>query len=251
MRKIYIVPNIVTTANMFCGFYSVILSIQGEFVSASWAVLAAAVFDMLDGRIARLAKATSQFGVEYDSLSDLISFGMAPGVLAFQWALAPYGRLGWLASFLYLACAALRLARFNCNTATMPKGFFQGLPSPAAAGVMATLVIFQHAVGWPADAIDAHIAKRHVALVLALTIASLMVSTIRFPSFKELNWKSRTTFGYLMVGVMAMVLIAVKPEVTLFLTLIGYVALSMIWNVFRMFRAPVATNSAAKTHSAE
>ncbi len=251
MRKIYIVPNIVTTANMFCGFYSVILSIQGEFVSASWAILAAAVFDMLDGRIARLAKATSQFGVEYDSLSDLISFGMAPGVLAFQWALAPYGRLGWLASFLYLACAALRLARFNCNTATMPKGFFQGLPSPAAAGVMATLVIFQHAVGWPADAIDAHFAKRHVALILALTIASLMVSTIRFPSFKELNWKSRTTFGYLMVGVMAMVLIAVKPEVTLFLTLISYVALSMLWNVFRMFRAPVATNSSAKTHSAE
>ncbi len=176
---------------------------------------------------------------------------MAPGVLAFQWALAPYGRLGWLASFLYLACAALRLARFNCNTATMPKGFFQGLPSPAAAGVMATLVIFQHATAWPADALDAQFAKRHVALVLALTIASLMVSTIRFPSFKELNWKSRTTFGYLMIGVMAMVLIAVKPEVTLFLTLTGYVALSMVWNIFRVFRSPVATNSAAKTHSAE
>src|SRR6476469_6712481 len=108
MRKVYLVPNFVTTANMFCGFYSIISAIHLEFVTASWAIVAAGIFDMMDGRIARLAKATSQFGVEYDSLSDLISFGVAPGVLLYQWALAPYGRLGILASFLFMTCGALR-----------------------------------------------------------------------------------------------------------------------------------------------
>src|SRR5262249_10530718 len=142
MRKIYIVPNIVTTANMFCGFFSVIASIRADFVTAAWAIVAASVFDMLDGRIARLAKATIQFGVEYDSLSDLISFGMGPGILLFEWALNPFDRLGWLAAFLFLACGALRLARFNVNVAVTPKNYFQGLPIPMAAGMIATFVIF-------------------------------------------------------------------------------------------------------------
>jgi len=235
VRKIYIVPNIVTTANMFCGFYSVVLSMQGEFTSAAWTIMAAAIFDALDGRIARLAKATSQFGVEYDSLSDLISFGMAPAILIYRWTLEPYGRLGWLAGFLFLACAALRLARFNCNTASVPKGFFQGLPSPAAAGMMANLVIFGHATGWPVEGAE-FVSRQHVALGIDLSIASLMVSTIRFPSFKELNWKSRATFGYLVVGVLIMILIAVKPEVTIFLTLCAYVGLSILWNVYRLAR---------------
>src|SRR3954462_3951161 len=123
MRKIYIVPNFVTTANMFCGFFSIIASIRSEFPSAAWAIVAAAVFDGLDGRVARLAKATSQFGVEYDSLSDLMSFGMAPAVLLFQWALHPWERLGWLAAFLFMTCGALRLARFNVNSSSLPKGF--------------------------------------------------------------------------------------------------------------------------------
>src|SRR4051812_21444380 len=127
MRKIYLVPNLVTTANMFCGFYSVIASIHQDFVTASWAIMAAGVFDMLDGRIARLAKATSQFGVEYDSLSDLISFGIAPAVLLYQWALEPYDRFGMPAAFLFLLCGALRLARFNVNSAAQPKNYFQGL----------------------------------------------------------------------------------------------------------------------------
>ena len=125
MRKIYIVPNIVTTGNMFCGFYSMIASIHGDYISAAWAILAAAVFDMLDGRIARLAKATSQFGVEYDSLSDLVSFGVAPAILLYQWTLQPFERLGWLAAFLYLACGALRLARFNVMTGAFPKNIFK------------------------------------------------------------------------------------------------------------------------------
>ncbi|MGZ3697340.1 MAG: CDP-diacylglycerol--serine O-phosphatidyltransferase [Bdellovibrionota bacterium] len=229
MRKIYIVPNFVTTANMFSGFYSVVASIHGQFVTAAWAILAAIIFDTLDGRVARLAKATSAFGVQYDSLSDLVSFGLAPGILLYQWALEPFDRLGWLAAFLFVACGALRLARFNVTTAVLPKGYFQGLPIPGAAGIVATFVIFDTTVDW--------ISPQHVfVLVLTLVLSSLMVSTIRFPSFKELNWRSRATFGYLMVGVLAMILIAVKPEVTLFLILSAYVVLSLIWNGVGLLR---------------
>ncbi len=234
MRKIYIVPNFVTTANMFCGFYSMIASIHHDYTSAAWAIIAAAVFDALDGRIARLAKATSQFGVEYDSLSDLLSFGMAPAILLYQWALEPFGRLGWLAAFLFVACGALRLARFNVSAGLLPKAYFQGLPIPMAAGMVSTFIIFHNTVGWPSE--TAEISRKIVALVLTFGLASLMVSTIRFPSFKELNWRSRASFGYLMVGVLTMILISVKPEVTLFLILSVYVGASMLWNVLLLFK---------------
>jgi CDP-diacylglycerol--serine O-phosphatidyltransferase len=227
MRKIYIVPNIVTTANMGAGFYSVIASIHDDFVTAAWAILAAAVFDMLDGRIARLAKATSQFGVEYDSLSDLVSFGAAPAILLYQWALNPFGRLGWAAAFLFMACGALRLARFNVTTHALPKGYFQGLPIPMAAGVVATFFIFHREMGWSNENLQP-------VILLTFFLASLMVSTIRFPSFKELSWRSRASFGYLAVGVLSMILIAVRPEVTLFLLISGYIALGMLWNLYRL-----------------
>lgn len=226
MRKIYIVPNFVTTANMFCGFYSMIGSIHGEYVTASWSIVAASVFDMLDGRIARLAKATSQFGVEYDSLSDLISFGVAPAILLHQWSLERFERLGWLAAFLYLACGALRLARFNVNVGSVPKGYFQGLPIPIAACLVATFIIFTQTLGG---------IPYQNGFVLGLTfgLASLMVSTLRFPSFKELNWRSQGSFGFLLIGVLAMILVAVKPEITLFLTLLGYVIFGLVSNLFR------------------
>jgi CDP-diacylglycerol--serine O-phosphatidyltransferase len=211
---------------MFCGFYSIIASIHGDFTAGAWAIVAAGIFDMLDGRIARLAKATSQFGVEYDSLSDLVSFGVAPGILLYQWALEPYQRLGWLAAFLFVACGALRLARFNVSTNLVPKNYFQGLPIPMAAGMVATFVIFNQTLDWAGS--------RHVfVLILTFGLASLMVSTVKFPSYKELNWQSRATFGYLLVGVLAMILIAVKPEITLFLLFSTYVGLSLLWNVVR------------------
>jgi CDP-diacylglycerol--serine O-phosphatidyltransferase len=230
MRKIYLIPNFVTTANMFCGFYSAISSVHGDFLTAAWAIIAASVFDMLDGRIARLAKATSQFGVEYDSLSDLISFGMAPAILLYLWALEPFGRLGWAAAFLFMACGALRLARFNVTSGSLPKNFFQGLPIPMAAGIVSTFIIFCQALDFGP--------LRYTTLLLSFGLASLMVSTIKFPSFKELNWKSRASFGYLMVGVLAMILIAAKPEVTLFLLLSAYVVLSLVWNVWVLFKGP-------------
>jgi CDP-diacylglycerol--serine O-phosphatidyltransferase len=248
MRKIYIVPNFVTTANMFCGFYSVVASMQGDFGTAAWAIVAASVFDMLDGRIARLAKATSQFGVEYDSLSDLISFGMAPAILLYKWSLEPFGRLGWLAAFLFVACGALRLARFNVMSSVLPKGFFQGLPIPIAAGVVATMIIFHQATGWPM--VDGTLSRDTMALILTFGLASLMVSTLRFPSFKELNWRSKTTFGYLLVGVLAMILVAVRPEVTLFLVLSTYVSLGLVWNVVRLVKGPSPADRAKAARAA-
>lgn len=243
MRKVYLVPNFVTTGNLFCGFYSMIASIHSDFITAAWAIVAAGIFDMLDGRIARLAKATSQFGVEYDSLSDLTSFGIAPGLLLYQWALEPYERLGWLAAFLYTTCGALRLARFNVNTGTAPKSYFQGLPIPMAAGMVATYVIFNQVMDWPSF-------RPTFVLVLTFGLSSLMVSTVRFPSFKELNWRSRATFGYLLVGVLAMILVAVKPEVTLFLLLSTYLVLSLLWNGIRiLFRhsKPISAEKGSTT----
>jgi len=242
MRKIYLVPNFVTTANMFCGFYSLIASIHGDFIGAAWAIIAAAIFDMLDGRIARFAKATSLFGVEYDSLSDLISFGVAPGILLYQWALEPFGRLGWLAAFLFVVCGALRLARFNVNSASLPKGFFQGLPIPMGAGMVATFIIFSQTVSWGS-------AHQFVVLLLTFGLASLMVSTIKFPSFKELNWRSRASFGYLLIGVLSMVLVAVKPEVTLFLLLSAYVVFGLAWNVICYIRGVPVVQQKSPTQS--
>lgn len=241
MRKIYLVPNFVTTGNMFCGFYSIIAATQKDFITAAWAIVAAGVFDMLDGRIARLAKATSQFGVEYDSLSDLVSFGVAPGILLYQWALAPYDRLGILASFLFMTCGALRLARFNVNSSKLPKNYFQGLPIPMAAGMIATFVIFSQSVDWPSLSSF----KDTFVLVLTFGLATLMVSTVRFPSCKEFNWRSRATFGYLMVGVLTMILIAAKPEIALFALLSIYILVSLIWNLIRLFSSHPSENGSA------
>ena len=245
MRKVYLLPNFVTTANMFCGFYSIISAIHSDFIAASWAIVAAGVFDMLDGRIARLAKATSEFGVQYDSLSDLISFGIAPAILLYQWALEPYDRLGWLAAFLFVACGALRLARFNVNSGSLPKNYFQGLPIPIAAGMVATFIIFNQTLEWAS-------VKSTFVLVLTFGLSSLMVSTVQFPSYKEFNWRSRATFGYLLVGVLAMILIAVKPEVTLFLLLSTYIGISLCWNlvrfVFRLTPSPKGEDRSATSY---
>ncbi len=228
MKKIYLIPNLVTTGNLFCGFYSIIASIHYEFVVASWAIIAATIFDLLDGRIARLAKATSDFGGEYDSLSDLVSFGLAPALLLYLWSLESFDRLGWLAAFFYVACGAFRLARFNVQNELEPKGFFLGVPIPVAAGAIATFCIYRFKTGMP----DAPW-FRPATLTLALGFGSLMVSTILFPSFKEFHWKSRATFGYLLTAVLAIILIVAEPEIFLFLLVISYITLSLIWNLWR------------------
>jgi CDP-diacylglycerol--serine O-phosphatidyltransferase len=218
-----------------------IASIKGEWEQAAWLIILASVFDMLDGRIARLAKATSEFGVQYDSLSDLTSFGIAPAVLLYQWALHPFDRLGWLAAFLFAACGALRLARFNVSSHILPKNYFQGLPIPMAAGIVATFIIFTSAIEWPED-------PSNFVLVLTFGLASLMISTVRFPSFKELNWRSRASFGYLMIGVLGLILLAVRPEFTLFFALSGYVVVSLLWRLVCRIRGEADSSGSSATN---
>ena len=153
-RGVYILPNLFTTGNLFCGFWSIISVFQEKYFYAAVAILLASVFDALDGKVARLSGATTKFGVQYDSLADLVSFGIAPALLAFSWALRPYGRFGWLAAFLFVVCGALRLARFNVQTASGEVKYFKGLPIPAAASMIAlTILLYLHLIetGWVKD----------------------------------------------------------------------------------------------------
>ncbi len=230
MKKIYVLPNLFTTANMFCGFYAIVAAIHGNFLTAGWSILVAMIFDTMDGRVARLTRATSEFGVQYDSLSDLISFGMAPGLTAYLWALEPWGRLGWLASFLFVVCAALRLARFNVMVNTVPKKYFQGLPSPLAAATIATSIIFYNEIGLKPGPNT----KDWFIPVTVMALGSLMISTIRFPSFKDFKVSRENSFGVLAVGILTLVLIAVKPEVTLFVICVLFTVVGLIMDAYRV-----------------
>lgn len=224
MRKgIYILPNLLTVGGMFFGFYSIVASIKGEFDRAAWAILTAAVFDALDGWVARLTKSTSRFGVELDSLSDLVSFGIAPAVLFYIWALVPFKRWGWVGAFLFVVCGALRLARFNVQMAGSEKKWFTGLPIPGGAAVIATTVIFY------LDVIGNGLPDRNYAfLVMTYLLAVLMISTIRFHSIKELNMRDRRPFWMLLVAVVILVAVALNPPVVLFVISVCYV----LWALF-------------------
>ncbi len=228
---IYVLPNLFTTANMFFGFYSVIHSIKGDFIVAAYAVVAAAVFDLLDGRLARLTRSTSKFGAEYDSLSDLISFGMAPGILLYLWSLQPFGRVGWVASFLFVACGALRLARFNVQADIVEKNYFQGLPIPMAAGIVASSVLAFR---------EMELEPYHSPYLLAMTIllAMVMVSTFRYRSFKDLDLKQRLPFHYLVISLLLFTVIAYNPEVMLFILFMTYAVLGALFGVLRMGQRP-------------
>lgn len=186
-RTIYLLPNLFTTAGLFSGFYAIISAANGDFVQASIAVFVAAVMDGLDGRVARLTGTSSEFGVQYDSLADLVSFGMAPALVMYHWSLSALkfdgsvmGRVGWAAAFLYAACAALRLARFNTQVGVVDKRWFIGLASPAAAGLMMALVwaFADGGLGWSGEEL------RYLALLVTILAALLMVSRVRFWSFK-------------------------------------------------------------------
>ena len=178
-RGIYILPNIFTSLNLFCGFYAVISAIEAKFLTSAISIIIAVIFDALDGKIARATHTTSKFGVEYDSLADLISFGLAPGVLIYLWALQPLGRIGWLAAFLFMACGALRLARFNTQVGTISGNYFVGLPIPAGAGMLATTILFFNKLSISGNSFSVFI------LVLIYVLSFLMVSSIKYNSFKK------------------------------------------------------------------
>ena len=213
-RGIYILPSVLTTFGMFAGFYSIISSINGEFTIAAISIMIAMMWDTLDGRVARLTNTQSAFGAEYDSLADLVSFGLAPALLVYEWSLYELGRFGWLAAFVYLACAALRLARFNTQVGIADKRFFQGLPSPAAAGVIASMIWLKI---WTFASFDSEVISLGYYLGAGITILCgiLMVSNVRYYSFKELDSK-KASFRFLLLIVLSLIILMYKPNIILF-----------------------------------
>ena len=213
-QGIFLFPSLLTTGNLFCGFFSLLLAVDHHFTEAALVILVAMVMDLLDGRVARLIKATSQFGVEYDSLADVISFCVAPAFLLYAFALQPLGRAAWFGAFLFVVCGALRLARFNVQTAA-DRRFFVGLSTPAAAGVVASVVIL---VGGDPPSQTVGVVIAMAAYVLAL----LMVSTFRYWSFKEVDFARRRPVETLLVVVLAAMIVATMHEIFLFLVFGGY-----------------------------
>jgi CDP-diacylglycerol--serine O-phosphatidyltransferase len=240
---IYLLPNLVTTGNIFFGFFAVIHALKGEHVTAAYAIVAAAIFDLMDGRLARLTRSTSKFGAEYDSLCDLVSFGMAPAVLLFTWALSPFGRIGWLACFFFLTCGALRLARFNVQAQVVEKAYFQGLPIPMAAGIVASSVLAMR---------DLEVEAMGNPGILAMTflLAFVMVSTFRYRSFKDLDLKERLPFRYLVAGVAVIALVAYRPEVNLFILFLTYATLGAVFGILRLGAKRIKPNVYLPAHNA-
>jgi CDP-diacylglycerol--serine O-phosphatidyltransferase len=217
-RGIYLLPNLLTTGTLFSGFYGIVAAIDADFWTAAVAILFACLFDILDGKVARITGSNSRFGVEYDSLADLVAFGVAPAILVYLWALKPFGRLGWVASFLYVACGALRLARFNVQTDSVSKKYFVGLPIPGAALMVATTVLFFYRMGGSGST------KHFLLLALTYALGFLMVSSIPYNSFKELDAFQRMPFRMLFLMILLFSVIAAQPAIMLFTFGLVYVS---------------------------
>jgi len=215
-RGIYLLPNLFTTAGLFAGFYAIVSAINNQYEAAAVAIFIAMVLDGLDGRIARLTHTQSDFGAEYDSLVDMVAFGLAPALVVYLWCLQSLGKVGWLVAFIYAACAALRLARFNSQNGGAEKRYFKGLASPSAAALVAGFIW----VG--SDWVSVDVASEPsrfitvVGLVVTLFAALLMVSNVLFRSFKDFDMKGRVPFVALLIVVMVFVLISIDPPIVLF-----------------------------------
>ena len=218
-RGIYLLPNLFTTAALFAGFYAIVAAMHSHFEAAAIAIYVAMFLDGMDGRIARLTNTQTDFGVQYDSLSDLASFGLAPALVIYQWSLSSLGKLGWLAAFIYAAATALRLARFNTQAPSADKQFFQGLPSPPAAALIAGMIWF----GVSQDINDGS-SVLFITFPVTLLTGILMVSNIRYLSFKQFDLKDKIPFITGVLIVLVFVFIAIEPPLVLFLLSLAYAA---------------------------
>ncbi len=223
-RGFYILPNLLTTGGLLSGVYSLVACLRGDFFLSAVAIMAANVFDVLDGRVARVTKTTSEFGSQYDSLADLVAFGVAPAILLYRFALEPWGSLGWLAAGLYVVCGALRLARFNVQRDDVAKRNFVGLPIPAAAEVIAaSVLLFVYLFGAaPTEAAD--VTRRFGWLLMSYVLALLMVSGFRYFSFKELELRHRQPFSVLFTVIVGLIVFLAEPQIFLFVGAVGYAA---------------------------
>jgi CDP-diacylglycerol--serine O-phosphatidyltransferase len=230
MRKgIYLLPNTITLCGMFAGFYAIVSALDGKFVHSAWAIFIAAVFDALDGWVARLTHSTTKFGIEMDSLSDVISFGVAPAALVYKWSLIPFGRVGWAVAFLFVACGALRLARFNVQMGSSEKKSFTGMPIPAAASICAAMTLFFTEMGWAHD-------RSYFVLAVTFLSSLLMVSTLRYHGLKEINIKERKPFWILVILVVILAVVVVQPEIALFALAMLYLGIGLIENAYLYLR---------------
>lgn len=211
MSGIYLLPNLLTTASLFSAFYSIVASLKAQYDVAVIAIFVGMVADMLDGRIARMTNTQTAFGAEYDSLSDMVTFGVAPALLLYSWSLHQFGKLGWLVSFIYTAAVALRLARFNTQLETADKRYFQGLPCPPAAAVVSSLIWVCEQQGNASGFVSI------LAGITAILCAALMVSNVRYYSFKDFDLRGKVPFLYVLLIVIAFVAIAANPSLMLFI----------------------------------
>ena len=236
-RGIYLLPNLFTAAALFAGFYAIVQAMNVNYEHAAVAIFVAMVLDGLDGRIARMTRTQSAFGAEFDSLADMVSFGAAPALVMYEWALRDLGKLGWVAAFVYVAGAALRLARFNTLLEVADKRWFQGLPSPSAAAVVAGLVWVVDDLGYDPDAL------RWVAFGLTLFAGLTMVSNLRYYSFKAINLKKSVPFVALLMIVLLLALLVYQPPLVLFASFMAYAVSGYVvsaWHLMRERRARAA-----------
>lgn len=227
-RGIYLLPNLFTTAGLFAGFYAIVAAMRGDFITASIAIFVAMITDGLDGRIARMTNTQTAFGAEYDSLSDMVAFGLAPALVMFIWALADLGKFGWMVAFIYAACGALRLARFNTQIGSADKRYFQGLPSPAAAACIAGWVWLGHNNQFDSALIAT------IAVPLTFLTAILMVSTVRYHSFKELDLRGKVPFMMILGLVLVFAIIATDPPLVLFFAFLIYALSGPVFTLVKL-----------------
>ncbi|HSN17601.1 MAG TPA: CDP-diacylglycerol--serine O-phosphatidyltransferase [Gammaproteobacteria bacterium] len=236
-RGIFLLPNLFTSAGLFSGFYAIVAAMVGKFEPAAIAVFVAMVFDSLDGRVARWTHTESAFGKEYDSLSDMVSFGLAPALVMYEWSLHSMtdygvipGKLGWMGAFIYAACAAIRLARFNVRAGVVDKRYFQGLPSPAAAGIVAGAVWCGLYFDIPGSALVIP------AYIITVGAGVLMVSSVGYYSFKDLKLQGRVPLVVLLLVVLLIVVISLDPEIVLFLGFLIYAVSGLLMALSRFYR---------------
>ena len=239
-RGIYILPTSFSIGSIFCGFFAIILSFRGEFKFAGPLIMLAFILDGLDGRVARLTKTSTEFGTEFDSLADVISFGVAPAVMVYTWSLYSLGRLGWLASFVFTICGAIRLARFNIQSKVVDKRYFVGLPIPASALVIAAAIFFH-----PSKIFNKSFAIFFTLVVYLLSF--LMVSKLRYKSFKDINLKDRKSYSYILLLLLIFWLIALRPRAAILIIASSYALSGIIMKIYHLirYRKPIQTAETA------
>ncbi len=229
-KGVYLLPNTLTLCGMFSGFFAIMSAINGNYLYAAWAIVIANIFDGLDGWIARLTNTSTRFGIELDSLSDLVAFGVAPSIMMYKWALGPFGRFGWAAAFLFVACGALRLARFNVQTGAPGSKAFKGMPIPAAATILASIIIVYYEF-WEGPP-----PKNVFFPVITIILSLLMVSTLKYHGLKEIDFREKKPFRFLVIFVLILFVLLIHPPTAIFVFAMSYLVWGIIENTYILLR---------------